>query len=547
MKIGIFTSATLLAITAIATPIWGASSIADGDWDQGTTWDGGTPPSQASNGGNGEEVFVNSNINVPTGVDFVSTSTIDAEGNPVDGISTTMFFTTDAALGSSLTIQGGARVGTKFWVQITGVANATVDVLSGGEFVSSGINNNDGGTFIVNVEPGGVLTFDSSIHPSFPDPGFYRGNINGDMAAGSSNVFNIRGQLDVSWISNATVGGGNAYNLIDGGVINEVPLSGQAIGLNSGNPQPSGSISYNAITVSGTGGTITNAFGGAGITSVPAGLTVDIADQSVFDTDISTAWSDWVTNNGGDPLTQAGPRRGRISPTDGNTFTGSGTIQLDMYGFDFDDGGTTGVPGDDSIVGIFNDQLYDGPGDPGESTFNGDFALGYVGPTLSDDLVAFIDSSNPEILLINGATNNTFFDNLEDLAIPTQVWSDGTRQYDVTFTNTFFHDLGDPFPPGTPDTRLLFTTIDSITLRAGIDGDFDNDGDVDGNDFLVWQRGGSPNGINSGDLALWQGNYGQGSGSLSSLTSIPEPATISGCGIVFFLLALRRRSNRILG
>jgi len=32
-----------------------------------------------------------------------------------------------------------------------------------------------------------------------------------------------------------------------------------------------------------------------------------------------------------------------------------------------------------------------------------------------------------------------------------------------------------------------------LVLRTpGISGDFDNDGDVDGRDFLVWQRGGSP-------------------------------------------------------
>lgn len=42
---------------------------------------------------------------------------------------------------------------------------------------------------------------------------------------------------------------------------------------------------------------------------------------------------------------------------------------------------------------------------------------------------------------------------------------------------------------------------------ASSPGDFDNDGDVDGRDFLVWQRGGSPNPLSSGDLALWQSNY----------------------------------------
>jgi hypothetical protein len=39
-------------------------------------------------------------------------------------------------------------------------------------------------------------------------------------------------------------------------------------------------------------------------------------------------------------------------------------------------------------------------------------------------------------------------------------------------------------------------------------GDFDRDGDVDGRDFLVWQRGGSPTPFSASDLAHWQANYG---------------------------------------
>jgi hypothetical protein len=56
----------------------------------------------------------------------------------------------------------------------------------------------------------------------------------------------------------------------------------------------------------------------------------------------------------------------------------------------------------------------------------------------------------------------------------------------------------------------------------GIPGDFDGDGDVDGRDFLRWQRGGSPNPLSSTDLATWQTNYG--TGSLAAIGSVPEPA-----------------------
>lgn len=57
-------------------------------------------------------------------------------------------------------------------------------------------------------------------------------------------------------------------------------------------------------------------------------------------------------------------------------------------------------------------------------------------------------------------------------------------------------------------------------------GDFDLDGDIDGRDFLVWQRGGSPNGINSGDLALWQSQYGSSLPVVANSTAVPEPAAL---------------------
>lgn len=58
---------------------------------------------------------------------------------------------------------------------------------------------------------------------------------------------------------------------------------------------------------------------------------------------------------------------------------------------------------------------------------------------------------------------------------------------------------------------------------AGVPGDFDGDGDVDGGDFLVWQRGESPNPLSGSDLAAWQANFGNTGGSLAT-AAVPEPA-----------------------
>jgi hypothetical protein len=46
-------------------------------------------------------------------------------------------------------------------------------------------------------------------------------------------------------------------------------------------------------------------------------------------------------------------------------------------------------------------------------------------------------------------------------------------------------------------------------LAAEVAGnaDFDGDGDIDGRDFLAWQRGESPDPLSSTDLARWQASY----------------------------------------
>ncbi len=91
---------------------------------------------------------------------------------------------------------------------------------------------------------------------------------------------------------------------------------------------------------------------------------------------------------------------------------------------------------------------------------------------------------------------------------------------------------------------LLGLELEYMELRlsdVGLDGDFDEDGDVDGHDFLVWQRGGSPNPLSASDLAVWRDNYGTTS-SLSAAGSVPEPsaALLTMCGLA---LVCRRRTS----
>jgi len=64
-------------------------------------------------------------------------------------------------------------------------------------------------------------------------------------------------------------------------------------------------------------------------------------------------------------------------------------------------------------------------------------------------------------------------------------------------------------------------------LANTIAGDFDQDEDVDGADFLKWQRGELSNPLSAEDLADWQANFGAGGSSVAAAsTAVPEPATL---------------------
>jgi hypothetical protein len=100
---------------------------------------------------------------------------------------------------------------------------------------------------------------------------------------------------------------------------------------------------------------------------------------------------------------------------------------------------------------------------------------------------------------------------------------------------------------------LLFGLVESIDadffadrmFPGLVDGDFDYDGDVDGRDLLIWQRGDSPSPLSTSDLALWQTNYGGGTGGLNAIasqTAVPEPsAMVLVVGAAILLTVSRTR------
>ncbi len=92
-----------------------------------------------------------------------------------------------------------------------------------------------------------------------------------------------------------------------------------------------------------------------------------------------------------------------------------------------------------------------------------------------------------------------------------------------------FNNLGEGASVDIFDDVELFITYfggdgNDIVLFTKRPGDFDFDGDVDGRDFLIWQRGGSPNPLSASDLADWQANYGLPQ--TATATPVPEPGKL---------------------
>jgi hypothetical protein len=103
------------------------------------------------------------------------------------------------------------------------------------------------------------------------------------------------------------------------------------------------------------------------------------------------------------------------------------------------------------------------------------------------------------------------------------------------------------------DEQQYLEGAHQINAAAGLAGDFDVDGDVDGGDFLAWQRSFGSTGIypvadanlnrvvDAPDLAVWQEQFGRRA-ELPSLpvAAIPEPACTTLAIAAALGLALRR-------
>lgn len=147
--------------------------------------------------------------------------------------------------------------------------------------------------------------------------------------------------------------------------------------------------------------------------------------------------------------------------------------------------------------------------------------------------VGFFNSSSA-LIFVRGDINDDGSVTAEDISLLTAAIADPTQG------GKFSPEVGQEFYDLTGDG--LLTMDDLLELQSIIGsspGDFDVDGDVDGRDFLAWQRGESGDPLSLSDLMEWQDNYGPGG--LAASSAVPEPSAVCLLGMALTGLALGSR------
>jgi hypothetical protein len=123
-------------------------------------------------------------------------------------------------------------------------------------------------------------------------------------------------------------------------------------------------------------------------------------------------------------------------------------------------------------------------------------------------------------------------------------------------------DFGLSFKLSTGEVLDGVVKFGTLPVAEPAGGDYDDDGDVDGNDFLTWQRAvgsnvtpgtgsdGSGNGVVDGpDLALWRSNFGSTGLITPVAAAVPEPGAllVAAAAMIGLIPYGRRRANAVEG
>ncbi len=252
----------------------------------------------------------------------------------------------------------------------------------------------------------------------------------------------------------------------------------------------------NGIEVSAT-------FGWAGVFGSPSGYEAASGSSETIDPDhglvsfpTGSAWSQFDV-----PVNRADPADG----------TPTWCCQFGLFGDDANPADPLDPTGKVPASGVWTHVAYVWDNDTGKSTI---YVNGVPGRETQDATVSGFSPGDWTI----GGTRSYLGGNLSSNSYFTP---DPFNPFDAT--RTLKGDLADF---AVFDGVLTQAEIDQIiadgvsNLGAGLLGDFDSDTDVDGSDFLAWQR---DQGV--GLLSDWQTNYGM-TATVAVGTSVPEPSSV---------------------
>jgi hypothetical protein len=141
--------------------------------------------------------------------------------------------------------------------------------------------------------------------------------------------------------------------------------------------------------------------------------------------------------------------------------------------------------------------------------------VGLAGP---DQLTSNLAPIVEHIISLDGwAAGNAMAFLIDPMVIGVDGNGDDILPLGIRTATSFEYPAQHVDDPPIPDPAPVLT-ID-FTPSAGLAGDFDGDGDVDGADFLVWQLD-----TNVGNLADWEADYGMVALSAAA-AAVPEPTT----------------------
>jgi hypothetical protein len=267
--------------------------------------------------------------------------------------------------------------------------------------------------------------------------------------------------------------------------------------------------------------------------------------------------ANWLDGNNGNAVALTTSFDGVNSPATDEQYRFSGLFRTDGSGNLLLRGRETAAASHGVFLNGFeiSDEL---PPPPVELTLRVNTTTGNI--SILNEQAVSIDMSYYEIRSTAGSLNLGGWSSLDDAeggdpvgtgwdeapASTANLLSEVNLQSMSTFAPGGSASLGNAFSVGqAQDISFFYAGPGATVLRSGIvsyvtganDADFDNDSDVDGNDFLIWQRGvgvgnnnatGDANAsgtVDGADLAIWRSQFGPAS--TAAAAAVPEPGSLA--------------------